>query len=162
MDNFKSRIEEISQKFVDDHCGTDGIKTDRNDRVEAIKFLFEIFERGVDAFNHSANEQYLKLIYISTELLSLMLSTSEVRNGFCIISPKKYVLFFLDQNDSGVLAIGNEKKTNDGSVSFLTGAKKLINLEYKKEGKGYIFNDNTGNPVDPEEIALIIINWTVN
>jgi len=47
-------------------------------------------------------------------------------------------------------------------VSFLTGAKKLINLGYKKEVKGYIFNDNTGSPVDPEEIALIIISWTVN
>ena len=161
MDNFKLRIEEIARKFVDKNCGTDELKTDRTDGVEAIKFLFEIFQRGVDAFNHCANGQYLKLNYLSTDLLSLMLSTSEVRYGFCIISPNKYACVF-DQNDSGVLAIGNEKKTNEGSVSFLTGAKKLINLGYKKEGKGYIFNDNTGNPVDPEENALIMISWTVN
>ena len=78
--------------------------------------------------------------------------------GFCIIGPERFVAF-LDEVPNQVLVLGQKRQDLGVKDQVLSKAKQLIKISCLRSKDGFIFLDNTGANLNPEDVIKHIIIW---
>jgi hypothetical protein len=125
---------------------------------EAMDGFFSLVEAGVGAYNEGSGERVISTYRLSEELLTLFLNLPGKRMGFCIIGPERFVVF-LDERPNGILVLGQKKQSIGVTGQVLTRARQLIKVTCLKSENGFIFKDNTGANLNPEDVIKHIIKW---
>jgi hypothetical protein len=125
---------------------------------EAIDGLYRLAKVGVMAYNEGSDENALFIYELPEELLILFFNLPGKRIGFCIKGPERFVVF-LDEPPSDVLVLGQKRQTIGVIGQVLTRARQLIKITCLRSGNGFIFKDNTGAALNPEDIIKHIIKW---
>jgi hypothetical protein len=125
---------------------------------EVMDGFFSLAESGVSAYNEGSGEKVLSIYILPEELLTLFLNLHGKRMGFCIIGPERFVVF-LDETPNGILVLGHKKQSAGTVEQILTKARQLIKITCLKSEKGFIFKDNSGGTLEPEETIKHIIKW---
>jgi hypothetical protein len=128
---------------------------------EVMERFFNLAELGVSIYNESSNNGKLSVYRLPGELLDLFLSLPGKHSGFCLVASEKFVIF-LDEEPDQVLVLGSKKQQLGAEGNVLSRARQLIRITCVRTGDGFTFKDNTGTPLDPEEIMMHIIKWAVS
>ena len=128
---------------------------------EVMNRLFNIVELGVTIYNESLDKGKLSLYKLPEELLTLFLNLPGKRLGFCLIAEEKFIVF-LDEEPGQVVVVGKNRQSFGTGENVLAKARQLIRITFMKSDDGFVFKDNTGSIVNPEEIILHIIKWAVS
>ncbi len=125
---------------------------------EAMQRLFSLAELGVKVYNEGMGERLLSIYELPEEFLTLFLNLSGRRMAFCIIGPERFVVF-LDEVPNKVLVLGQRKQGLGVTGQVLSKAKQLIKINCLRSKDRFIFLDNTGANLNPEEVIKQIIIW---
>lgn len=128
---------------------------------EVMNKLFNIAELGITIYNEGLDKGKLSIYKLPEQLLALFLNLPGKRLGFCLIAEEKFVVF-LDEEPNQVVVVGKNRQSFGTGENVLTKARQLIRITFMKSDNGFVFKDNTGSILDPEEIALHIIKWAVS
>src|SRR3970040_3203202 len=125
---------------------------------EAMQGLFSLAELGVNAYNEGSGEKSLSIHELPEELLTLFLNLPGKRMGFCVIGPERFVAF-LREVPNQVLVLGQKRQDLGVKDQVLSKAKQLIKISCLRSKDGFIFLDNTGANLNPEDVIKHIIIW---
>ncbi len=128
------------------------------DVKEAMKRLFSLAELGVKAYNEGSGERVLSIYELPEELLTLFLNLPGRRMGYCIIGTERFVVF-LDEVPNQVLVLGQKKQDLGVTGQVLSKARQLIKINCLRSKDRFIFLDNTGANLNPEDVIKHIIIW---
>ena len=164
MLDFKKEIRTMAKEKVKSAAEEKPSQTKSDVRTEikeVMNIFFNISELGVGIFNQGLANGKLSIYELSEELLTLFLNLHGKRLGFCLVAEEKFVVF-LDENPSQLVVLGKKRQSFGTGENALTKARQLIRITFEKSDGGYVFKDNTGSFLDPEEIVLHIIKWAVS
>ena len=128
------------------------------DVKEAMKRLFSLAELGVKAYNEGSGERVLSIYELPEELLTLFLNLPGRRMGYCIMGTERFVVF-LDEVPNQVLVLGQKKQDLGVTGQVLSKARQLIKINCLRSKDRFIFLDNTGANLNPEDVIKHIIIW---
>ena len=128
------------------------------DVKEAMKRLFSLAELGVKAYNEGSGERVLSIYELPEELLTLFLNLPGRRMGYCIIGTERFVVF-LDEVPNQVLVLGQKKQDLGVTGQVLSKARQLIKINCLRSKDRFIFLDNTGANLNPEDVIKHIRIW---
>ncbi len=124
----------------------------------AMKRLFSLAELGVKAYNEGSGERVLSIYELPEELLTLFLNLPGRRMGYCIMGTERFVVF-LDEVPNQVLVLGQKKQDLGVTGQVLSKARQLIKINCLRSKDRFIFLDNTGANLNPEDVIKHIIIW---
>jgi hypothetical protein len=133
----------------------------RTEIKQVMNIFLDIAELGVGIYNEGLAYGRLSIYELPEELLTLFLNLQGKRLGFCLVSEGRFVVF-IDEEPNQILVLGKKSQSFETGENILTKARQLIRITFEKLEEGYVFKDNTGSHLDPEEIVLHIIKWTIS
>lgn len=163
MQDFREKIMNIAErkKQIGDKTS---ISREGNSSSSNLKEVMDILygktELGVNIYNEAIKGGELSIFKLPEELLQVFLNFPGKQIGFCLMSDVKFVLVIGDLPDE-VLVLGKMRRSSGSREPFLTRAIQLIRIKFEHSGNVYSYEDNTGSPIDPDEIIVHIINWAV-
>ena len=161
MNNFREEVMNLAREKLKMKTADRKAESASNSVKEVMESLLKTTELGVSFYNQVAENKKLSIYSLPEELLVLFLNLPGKRVGFCLIAPEKFVVFLNDE--PGQVVVFGKKRQNSGSgENVLIRARQLIKVSFAKTEDGYLFKDNTGSVLDPEEMILHIIRWAVS
>lgn len=164
MGDFREKIISIAKRKP--HAGgersvwPEGVNSSGNLK-EVMNILYGKAELGINIYNEAVKGEALSILRLPDEVLQVFLNAPVNQVGFCLMSDLKFVLFIGEFPDA-VLVLGKKRQSSGGREPFLTRAVKLIRIKFELSGSSYRYEDNTGSLIDPDEIIVHVINWTVS
>ena len=154
--NIAERKKQISDKKLtlrEDNGSSSNLK-------EVMNILYGKARQGVNIYNKAIKGGELSIFKLPEELLQVFLNVPGKQIGFCLMSDIKFVVFIGDVPHE-VLVFGKRRQSSANREPFLTRATQLIRIKIERSGNIYRYEDNTGSPIDPDEIIVYTINWAV-
>jgi len=125
---------------------------------EVIEHLFSITLNAIDIYNSNSESELLSTYRLPREFLEMFLEIPGRREGFCIISPTRIVIFF-DEDSQIITVIGKTRNSESNNTNLPTKTHQLFKVSFSKMEKNYEYKDNTGGVLDPYEIVSLLIRW---
>jgi hypothetical protein len=163
MQDFREKIMNIAERKKQNSDKTlisrEG-NSSSSDLKEVMNVLYGKTELGVNIYNEAINGGELSIFKLPEELLQVFLSVPGKSIGFCLMSDIKFVIVIGGAPDE-VLFFGKKRKSSQNTEPLLARAIRLIRIKFGNSGDIYSYKDNTGSPIDPDELIVHIINWAV-
>jgi hypothetical protein len=161
MNNFREEVMNLARERLRMKTAAQKAESASDEVKEVMNSLLKTSELAVSVYNQVAEDEGLAVYGLPEELLALFLNLPGKRVGFCLIAPEKFVVF-LDDEPGQVVVFGKKRQNSGSGENVITRARQLIKVSFAKTEDGYLFKDNTGSLLDPEEMILHIIRWAVS
>ena len=164
-DNFETEIRKLAEKSRNGSTETESphrstVEIDRDFKA-VLDELLRISEEGVKIYNRSVNDDRLVVYELPPDFLEIFLSIPGRRGGLSIVSPERIVVFF-DEDPDVITVIGKLRSNSSGIQVNTNKSLQLIKISFSKTGMEYEYRDNTGRPLDPQDIIAVIMGWLVS
>ncbi|MGH7806795.1 MAG: hypothetical protein ACRENT_01745 [Thermodesulfobacteriota bacterium] len=162
--DFEKEIKNLAKEKIKSSAGGMPSETEADGRreiKEVMKIFLDIAGSGVRIYNQGLADGRLSIYELTEELLTLFLNLHGKRLGFCLVAEGKFVVF-LDEAPNQMVVLGQKRQLFGAGENVLTKARQLIKIAFEKADGGYVFKDNTGSRLDPEEVVLHIIKWAIS
>jgi len=162
--DFEKEIKNLAKEKIKSPAGGMPSETEADGRreiKEVMKIFLDITGLGIGIYNQGLANGRLSIYELTEELLTLFLNLHGKRLGFCLVAEGKFVVF-LDEAPNQMVVLGQKRQLFGAGENVLTKARQLIKIAFEKADGGYVFKDNTGSRLDPEEVVLHIINWAIS
>ncbi|GBD38642.1 hypothetical protein HRbin37_00894 [bacterium HR37] len=160
MIDFQEEIRNIARGRKQANNYSSGVSS-KSPMKDVMEYFYNLAEQGVSIYNEALTVGELSVHRLPGEVLSLFLNLPRERMGFCVVAPESFVVF-LEEDEEHVLVLGRRKQWFVLEDSPLSRARQLIRIRCFMDGGGFVFKDNTGTALDPEEIITLIIRWAVS
>ena len=124
-----------------------------------IKIVYDKFEESIDVFNKEFGSQVLYIEKLSVEVFKLLLNFEDINSCFLLKSQNKLVFVF-NEGINQITFFGKNKSIKNQNVN--PGFVQLFKLTVVTAKSTTEFKDNTGRPINIEEVILQIIRWLVS
>lgn len=164
MGNFRKDIMNIAERkkqISDKKLISREDNSSSSNLIEVMNIFYAKAEQGVNIYNKAIEGGELSIFKLPEELLQVFLNVPGKQIGFCLMSDIKFVLFIIGDVPHEVLIFGKRRQSSGSREPFLARATQLIRIKIERSGNIYRYEDNTGSPIDPDEIVVHIINWAV-
>jgi len=159
-DDFEDEIKKIARSGQkgQGHGGAQELSDTDKEFLEAMEEFYVLSRRAVTFYNGASEGIRLSLQRLTPDSLDLFLDIQGRRGGFSIASPVRIVVFF-DEDPNVLTVIGKRRKTERDGEGRLSSAIQLIKINFRKENNVFVYKDNSGGAVDPNDIVTLLIKW---
>lgn len=162
MEKFQEEIRLLAKKEIGSSDKSEQkVVTSTSFDNSALEKLYEITEKGVEAYNDVTKSELLKVYNLPFELIPLFFNFDNYRQGFVLVTTKKHIFFVINEPDL-IFIYSLDSKEKVLGKNFINKASQLLKLNFSKSENKTKYFDNTGMEIEPHDVVLQVIKWGVS